>query len=279
MINFHFMKNKNSTIQVLDRAMALVNALACAPGALSLSRLAADVELHPASAHRILGALIAHGLVEKTGAGTYDLGVHWLEISNRLRARLNIRQVAMPHMQKLAEATGETVNLIVRRGDEAVYIERVSGGQTMIQIVQVVGAHAPLHVTAAGKIFLAEDSAIGVRGYIERTGLPAYTPHTLTTAQRLAAELDAIRREGLAYDREEAELGVACLGAPIRDAEGRLVAGLSISAPAERHKPTWAAALKDAAARIGAALGYRGATRRTPAPISRTAATTRNRAP
>ena len=236
--------------------MALVDLLASAPGPLTLSRLAAEAGLHTASAHRILGALMAHGLVEKTGAGTYDLGVHWLEIGNRLRARLNIRQVAVPHMQKLAEATGETVNLIVRRGDEAVYIERVSGGQTMIRVVQVVGAHAPLHVTAAGKIFLAEDSGSGVRGYIERTGLPAYTVHTLTTAKRLATELEAIRRNGLAYDREEAELGVACLGAPIRDAEGRLVAGLSVSAPAERLKPAWGTALKTAAARIGAALGY-----------------------
>ncbi|MEW6118947.1 MAG: IclR family transcriptional regulator [Pseudomonadota bacterium] len=252
------MKNSASSIQVLDRAMALVNLLARGPGPASLSRLAADAGLHTASAHRILAALMSHGLVEKTGAGEYDLGVRWLEVGNRLRARLNIRQVAMPHMQALAQATGETVNLIVRRGDEAVYVERVSGGQTMIQVVQVVGAHAPLHVTAVGKIFLAEDSASGVLGYAQRTGLKAYTPNTLTTPEALAAELDAIRREGLAHDREEAELGVACLGAPIRDAEGKLVAGLSISAPADRHKPGWPALLREAAGRIGAALGYEG---------------------
>ncbi len=255
-INFHFMKNMTSSIQVLDRAMSLVNLLARAPGPMSLTRLAAQAGLHTASAHRILGALMAHGLVEKTGAGEYDLGVRWLEVGNRLRARLNIRQVAMPTMQKLAELTGETVNLIVRRGDEAVYVERVSGGQTLIQVVQVVGAHAPLHVTAVGKIFLAEDTASGVMGYADRTGLPAYTPNTLTTLDRLQAELDTIRREQLAYDREEAERGVACIGAPVRDAEGKLVAGLSISAPADRHKSEWVAALREAAARTGAALGY-----------------------
>lgn len=252
------MKNTNSSIQVLDRAMALVNLLARAPGPATLSRLAADSGLHTSSAHRILGALIAHGLVEKTGAGEYDLGVRWLEVGNRLRARLNIRQVAMPHMQALATATGETVNLIVRRGDEAVYVERISGGQTMIQIVQVVGAHAPLHVTAVGKIFLADDSASGVLGYVQRTGLPAFTANTLISADALAAELVTIRRDGLAFDREEAELGVACIGAPIFDADGKLVAGLSISAPADRHKPGWSAALTDAAVRTGAALGYKG---------------------
>ncbi len=250
------MKNVNSSIQVVDRAMALVGVLSRAPGPVSLTRLANESGLHTASAHRILGALMAHGLVEKTGAGEYDLGVRWLEVGNRLRARLNIRQVAMPFMQQLAQSTGETVNLIVRRGDEAVYVERVTGGQTLIQVVQVVGAHAPLHVTAVGKIFLAEDSASGVMGYAERTGLPPYTPNTLTTLERLSAELDTIRRERLAHDREEAELGVACIGAPIRDAEGKLVAGLSISAPADRHKPGWAEALQRAATQTGAALGY-----------------------
>jgi DNA-binding IclR family transcriptional regulator len=255
-INFHLMKNISSSIQVLDRAMALVGVLSRAPGPVSLTRLANDAGLHTASAHRILGALMAHGLIEKSGAGEYDLGVRWLEVGNRLRARLNIRQVAMPYMQQLAELTGETVNLIVRRGDEAVYVERVTGGQTMIQVVQVVGAHAPLHVTAVGKIFLSEDSASGVMGYAERTGLPAYTPNTLITLEKLRAELEVIRREQLACDREEAELGVACIGAPIRDAEGKLVAGLSISAPADRHKPGWAEALKKTAAQTGAALGY-----------------------
>ncbi|OJY57415.1 IclR family transcriptional regulator [Thiobacillus sp. 0-1251] len=250
------MKNGASSIQVLDRAMALVGILARAPGPATLTRLAEQAGLHTASAHRILGALMAHGLVEKTGAGEYDLGVRWLEVGNRLRARLNIRQVAMPYMQQLAELTGETVNLIVRRGDEAVYIERVSGGQTLIQVVQVVGAHAPLHVTAVGKIFLAEDSPSGVMGYAERTGLPAYTPNTLTTLESLSAELDTIRREQVARDREEAELGVACIGAPVRDAEGKLIAGLSISAPADRHKPGWVEALKKAAGQTGAALGY-----------------------
>ena len=250
------MKNATSSIQVLDRAMALIGILSRSPGPLNLGRLAEQAGLHTASAHRILGALIAHGLVEKTGAGEYDLGVRWLEVGNRLRARLNIRQVAMPAMQQLAELTGETVNLIVRRGDEAVYVERVSGGQTMIQVVQVVGAHAPLHVTAVGKIFLAEDNPSGVMGYAERTGLPAYTPNTLVTLDALRAELDVIRQEQLAYDREEAELGVACIGAPIRDAEGKLVAGLSISAPTDRHKPGWADAVKKAAAQTGTALGY-----------------------
>lgn len=255
-INFHNMKNTVSAIQVLDRAMALVNLLASAPGPMALSRLATDAGLHAASAHRILGALVAHGLVEKTGAGEYDLGVRWLEVGNRLRARLNIRQVAMPQMQALAAATGETVNLIVRRGDEAVYVERVSGGQTMIQVVQVVGAHAPLHVTAVGKLFLVEDGPHKVREYARRTGLPGFTPTSLTSLSALEKELDHVRRHGVAFDNEEIEQGLRCIAAPVRDDAGELVAGLSVSAPAERHKPDWAAIVRDTADEISAAIGY-----------------------
>ena len=97
------MKNTSSSIQVLDRAMALVGVLSRAPGPVNLTRLANDAGLHTASAHRILGALMAHGLIEKSGAGEYDLGVRWLEVGNRLRSRLNIRQVAMPFMHQLTE--------------------------------------------------------------------------------------------------------------------------------------------------------------------------------
>ncbi len=250
------MKKQATSVQVIDRAMTLIDRLARASGPLPLTRLADDAGLHPASAHRILATLIGHGLIEKRGAREYDLGMRWLEVGNRLRARLDIRQLAMPHMQALAEATGETVNLIVRRCDEVVYIERVSGGQTMIQVVQVVGARAPLHVTAVGKIFLAEDSASGVLGYVERTQLPAFTDNTLTTLDALADELEIIRRDGIASDHEEAECGVSCLGVPIRDADGKLIAGLSISAPTGRHQTTWPALLQAAAVRMGAALGY-----------------------
>lgn len=250
------MKTNTSSIQVLDRALALINTLASASGPQNLTALSSKTGLHTASAHRILAALQAHGLIEKTGVGAYDLGVRWLEVGNRLRARLNIRQVALPYMQKLADITGETVNLIVRRGDEAVYVERISGRQTQIQVVQVVGAHAPLHVTAVGKIFLADDSASGVMAYAERTGLPAYTVNTFTSLERLNAELTTIRQDQLAYDHEEAELGVACIGAPIRDAESKLVGGLSISAPVDHHKTDWAGALRQAAALTGSALGY-----------------------
>ncbi len=244
-----------SAIQVIDRAAALLTALAHQSEPQTLRTLAEQTGLHPASAHRILAALQEHHWVERQGGG-YQLGLRWLEWGQRVRSRLEVRTVALPHLRALSAATGETVNLIIRQGDEAVYIERVSGEQAMMRVVQLIGARAPLHVTAVGKLFLADSGPGGIQAYATRTGLPRYTEHTLTHPDALLAEISQIAQTGVAYDRGEAETGVACVGAGVRDAEGKLVAGVSISAPSERLKPAWTEAVRQTAAHISQALGF-----------------------
>ncbi len=119
-----------------------------------------------------------------------------------------------------------------------------------------IGAHAPLHITAVGKIFLAADSPQQVAEYAKRSGLPRYTDQTLTELAKLNRELDEIRSRRYAYDNEEAERGVCCVGAGIFNDEAQLVAGLSVSAPTERFKKNWAEAVRQAAERISRAMGY-----------------------
>jgi DNA-binding IclR family transcriptional regulator len=224
---------------------------------LNLKQLASLTGLHPSSAHRILNVMVEKGLVGKQEPGTYRLGLKLLELGNLVKARLDIRREALPFMQKLHQELNETVNLSLRQGDEMVYVERTASGRAMMRVVQVVGARAPLHITAVGKIFLAEGGEAEARAYAQRTGLPAYTAHTLTTEQALLDELAKVRKKGIAFDDEEAEKGVCCIGAGIRDADGRLVAGLSISAPAERFDRAWAPKVKATADAISAALGWR----------------------
>ena len=115
---------------------------------------------------------------------------------------------------------------------------------------------APLHLTSVGKLFLAADGVADVRSYAKRTGLPGKTPHSLTSLGALEKELDKIRRHDLSYDNEEAELGLRCVAAPIRNDEGMIVAGLSISAPTDRHDPNWIVQIKATADEISHALGY-----------------------
>jgi len=247
-----------SSIQVIERMMGLLAALSRHPAPANLKQLATETRLHPSTAHRILSVMVGHRLVDRIEPGTYRLGIRLLELGSLVKSRISVRQEALPHMQALHEALGETVNLSVRHDDEVVYVERTTGSNSMMRVVQIIGARAPLHVTAVGKVFLAAEEPERVADYVRRTALPGFTEHTITDATRLAAELEKIRREGYAFDDEEAEKGVSCIGAGIYNDEGRLAAALSVSAPSDRLNRAWAGDLRQTAERISRAIGYRG---------------------
>ncbi|MEK6594136.1 MAG: IclR family transcriptional regulator [Pseudomonadota bacterium] len=238
--------------------MSLLDALARHSTPVNLKQLATETELHPSTAHRILGVMVENRLVDRIEPGTYRLGIRLLELGSLVKSRISVRQEALPHMQTLHQELGETVNLSVRHDDEVVYVERTSASSSMMRVVHIVGARAPLHITAVGKIFLAQDGLEKSSAYVRRTGLPKYTDNTLTDAGNLARELEKIRKQGYAFDNEEAEKGVSCIGAGIYNDEGRLVAGLSVSAPADRLNKAWAGQVRQAADNISRALGYHG---------------------
>ncbi len=249
---------EKGSIQVIERMMSLLDVLADMPAPVSLKILAQRTGLHPSTAHRILAVMTGAALVERHhDTGTYALGIRLLELGNIVKSRINIRQVALPYMQQLHELIGEAVNLGIRHEDEIIYVERTSSGSSLVRVVYLVGGRAPLHLTSVGKLFLAADGLADVRAYVRRTGLPGKTPHSLTRLDALEKELDEIRRHELAYDNEEAEIGLRCIAAPIRNDEGRLVAGLSISAPSDRHNPDWVTPIKATANEISQALGFR----------------------
>jgi len=243
-------------IQVIERMMKLLDVLSYYHDPVSLKQLALETGLHPSTAHRILAAMSATGFVERAEPGTYRLGIRLLELGNLVKSRINIRDSAMAPMQQLHERIGESVNLGVRQGDEIVYVERTSSGRSSVRVVHLVGARAPLHVTAAGKLYLAEDSRDKLREYARRTGLPGFTSTSITTLPALEKEIERVRRHGVAYDNEEIEQGLRCVAAPIRDDSGELVAGLSVSAPADRYNADWAMLLKTTADGISTAIGH-----------------------
>lgn len=248
---------EKTSIQVIERMMALLDVLADQPEPVSLKVLARESGLHPSTAHRILAAMNSAAIVERQEAGSYALGIRLLELGNIVKSRINIRQVALPYMQQLHEVVGEAVNLGIRHADEIIYVERTSSGRSLVRVVYLVGGRAPLHLTSVGKLFLAADTVPEVRAYARRTGLPGKTPHSLTRIEALEKDLEKIRRHDVAYDNEEAEIGLRCVAAPIRNDEGRLVAGLSISAPSDRHNPDWVTPIKATANEISQALGFR----------------------
>jgi DNA-binding IclR family transcriptional regulator len=247
------------SIQVLGRAFALLDVLAAHTDPVPLKELSARTGLHPSTAHRILNDLTEGRYVDRPEAGSYRLGMRLLELGNLVKARLDVRDAAIGPMRELHKLTHQPVNLSVRQGDEIVYIERTYSERSGMQVVRAVGGRAPLHLTSVGKLFLAHDDSQRVRSYATRTGLAGHTRNSLTDIASLERELDKVRKLHIARDDEELELGVRCMAAGIYDDQGKLVAGLSISAPADRLEESWLDRVRSTAAQISGALGHKPA--------------------
>lgn len=252
------MKKEPKSIQVIDRMTILLDAIAARGDAASLKYLCADTGLHPSTAYRILASMTAHGYVGRTPSGDYRLGHKLFELGCRVNARLDLRHEAQAFMETLRDELGESVNLTIREGDQVVYVERAIANR-MMRVEQLVGSRAPLHVTAVGKLMLATGGEQAIEEYAERTGLPGLTKNTLTDLKRLKAAVRKDLAQGYALDNEEAELGVGCIGALIRDASGDVVAGLSVSAPMERRRDDWIPKVVEVAQTLSERLGYRDA--------------------
>lgn len=250
-------EHQSPSIQVLERMFHLLDALAAHPDPVSLKHLSEQTGLHPSTAHRILNDLAVGRFVDRPEAGHYRLGMRLLELGTLVKARLNVRDAAMGPMRELHKLTHQPVNLSVRQGDEIVYIERTYSERSGMQVVRAVGGRAPLHLTSVGKLFLAAEDPARVKSYATRTGLAGHTRNSLTDPARLDRELARVRQSGVARDNEELELGVRCMAAGIYDDQGKLVAGLSISAPADRLDEGWVERLQATAREISAALGHR----------------------
>jgi len=159
-------------------------------------------------------------------------------------------------MEWLRDRTGETVNLAVREGNDLVYVERVASRHTILAD-QVIGKRAPLHVTAVGKVLMAELGAGFCREYATSTGLPSLTPHSRTDLKTLEQDITLTRQNGFALDDEEAEEGVGCIGVAVRDSSGAAVAGLSVSAPIERRQVgNWSPIVLHAGQQLSERLGF-----------------------
>ena len=253
--------NNPTGVQVFDRADTLLSLLANQHAPVNLKALAAESGLHVSTVHRILGALAAIGLVEHQQGGLYRLGLRWLEYGNLVRERLEVRDVARPFIEALHNTLGEPVNLAIRDGDDIIYLDRASANASRIRVFYRVGSRAPLHLTSLGKLFLASDTSEAVASYAKRTGLPGNTEHSLTRLSSLSNALKDVQQSGIAFDNEEAELGLRCVAAPVHDDQGKLVAAISVSSPAERfseHEADWVPALQTCAQAVSRALGARG---------------------
>lgn len=244
------------TVQSVDRAVSILEFLA-QHGTLGVTALAKELGVHKSTASRLVAALERRGLVEQVEErGQYRIGVGILRLAGATSARLDLVQQARPICRELAADTGDTVNLVTLDGSAALYIDQIAGASTLSSY-NWVGQRIPLHATSNGKILLSELTPAEVS---RLTGeLTAYTDRTLTSAGAFGRELDEVRKNGYAVARDELDLGLTALAAPIRNAHGEIVASVSVSGPTfrmnERHLAELAPRVRTAAAAISMRLG------------------------
>jgi IclR family acetate operon transcriptional repressor len=238
--------------QTIDRAAQLLVLILLAERPSGLGELATAAELPKSTASRLLGALERQGLVAQRGArGRFSAGPVLLRFAQRGLADRHLAELAQPHLQALAEASGETVNLAVPGALGVEHLAQVSS-RHFLGTGRWVGRHVPYHCTAVGKVLLAFGAAA-----LPDAPLEALTEATIIDPERLAEELAAVRRAGMAAAVDELEIGLTAVAAPVRGERGHVVAALTISGPTLRLGPERLAALGPELAREADALSER----------------------
>ena len=220
--------------EAVDKAISLLVAFgdqACS--GVGVSELARRTRLNKSTAYRVLGMLERNKVVERVGTG-YRLGVRLHELGSSVYApgSERTRDLLLPFVTDLYEATRQTVHLATLHGTDVIYLVKLYGHRP-VPAPSRVGGHLPAYCTAVGKVQLAFDPEAAAQ--LSGTApLRAFTARTITDPAALAAELARIRRDGIAFDEEESQVGLCCVAAPVFGAGGRPVAALSVAGPARR---------------------------------------------
>jgi DNA-binding IclR family transcriptional regulator len=219
---------KRTPPSVAGKVMAILEAFAPGDLGLTLTEVCHRAGLPLATGHRLVGELVGGGFLERQPDGTYRVGMRLWRIGAQASAASGLRELALPHMEELYEGTHENVQLAVLRDGKALYLERLRGRRS-VPVVTRVAAELPLHATGVGKVLLAYAPG-GLREAVLTARLFAHTPNTITDAARLRSCLAEVHREGYAVTREEMTLGSCSVAAPVRGADERVVAALSVVA-------------------------------------------------
>ncbi len=252
-------------VQVLDRAVAILQVLADAQNDLALVEIAERLDLHKSTTHRLLMVLEQHRLVRKNGNnGRFALGLRLFDLGSQAVARLRLREQARPFLERLVHDTGETAHIGVLDDGEIVSIANVEGPRT-VRTPSTVGRRTAVHCSAVGKAVIAFLPQPALEETLARRPLRPFTSKTLVTRTALLADLRQVRVRGYAIDNEEIEKGLRCVGAPVRDYSDEVIAALSIAGPAFRitmdRIPVLARSVRQLAQDLSAQLGYRGSGR------------------
>jgi DNA-binding IclR family transcriptional regulator len=251
-------KDSGPGTQVVVRTLSILRALGLARSERRLTDLANDVGLHKATVFRLLGALEQQGMVVRDSVKqTYRLGPMLIWLGGQARRSMGLFAAAHADLEALAESSGETATLEILVDGEVIIMDEVVG-RSLISTRPEMGMRFPAHATSTGKVLLADlrtrDAGVRLPSRLARV-----TPHTITSRAEFDRELARVARRGWAVANEEIEVGFVAVAAPVRDAEGRAIAALSVQGPKSRFSAKKiaesAADLRKAASRVEARLG------------------------
>ncbi|WP_320129133.1 IclR family transcriptional regulator [uncultured Sphaerochaeta sp.] len=197
---------------------------------INLESLSKETKLPKATLLRFLSTLVSLGYVYRDPADLYSLTLKMFSIGSHGLEHIDLINVAQPVAQKLCTQLGETVHMGVLEENYAVYVLKKESSFT-IRMYSRVGKSIPLYCTAIGKVLLSDMSDAEVDDYLSKIPLKPFTPNTIREPEALKRELGEIRSLGWASDNEEHEIGTLCIGAPIRDYTGKVIAAMSVSWP------------------------------------------------
>jgi len=252
----------NYPIKVLNKTFSILEILLKHDSAMNMTEISEKLGLYPSTIHRILDTLKYWGYVEQnTNTQKYQLGLKLLELGMAKLHQIDLVREVTPYLKELVKQYNETVHLGVLEEGEVLYLAKEESSQT-IRMISYIGKRAPLHCTALGKVLLAYMSEEERKKILEEKELPRLTKNTITDKGELEKELDKIREQDFALDREENEKDVRCIGAPIRNYKGKVIAAISISSPIFRIDKNVQNNLKEALIKttnkISKRLGYNG---------------------
>jgi DNA-binding IclR family transcriptional regulator len=253
-----------NVVQSIERVSIILDVLSEYPQGLRLGNLSDKAGLNKGTAHRLLSSLVFLDYVRQDAeTKKYNLGFKLVELGNRLLSQIDLRTEARPFLVELAERTKETVHLVILDRFEVLYLDKVEAGVqlTGLRMVSMLGSRIPAHCSAVGKVLLGALPEEIVMEMAQKRGLPRRTNNTITDLAKLLEHLKLVKKNGFALDDEENEIGVRCVGAPVHNQRGDVIAAISLSVPAIRiETQVLQKAFKDwvmqTALKISEKLGY-----------------------
>jgi DNA-binding IclR family transcriptional regulator len=223
-------------VESVRRALKVLRCFGLDHPELGVSTIARELGMHKSTVHRLLTTLQEEGFVYQVDGNRYTLGWKVFELGVAIPAWQAVRQPVLRVLESLVGETGETAHLAILDDGEVLYVEKVEAARSL-RMPSAVGRRVPLHCTALGKVLMAGLDNETFRATIYSSPLKAFTNSTITDPDRLREEIERVRRQGYAVDREEIEEGLMCIGAPVVDPGGRTCAAISIAGPSSRILP------------------------------------------